>query len=200
MAADADREHRTLLQRAGDGDRPSLDSLLERHLPQLMAFVRLRMGAALRGRESCSDIVQSVCRELIERECRGFEYRGEGAFRQWLCLAALNKIRKRARWHRARPAAAVADADASYRDYCASVFTPSQAAMDREAAGRLEAAFDALPDHYREVITMARIAGMSHAEIGAATGRTEVAARQLLHRALAALTDELTRTGFLRDG
>lgn len=56
-------------------------------------------------------------------------------------------------------------------------------------------------DTDREHRTLLQRAGasLSHAEIGQATGRTEVAARQLLHRALAAPTDELARSGFRRD-
>lgn len=189
--------HADLLQRATTGDAASLGNLLDRHLPQLRAFVRLSMGPALRARESSSDIVQSVCRELIEREWRGFEYRGEAAFRQWLCMAALNKIRKKARWHHARPLAADGGGESAYGEYCASVFTPSHLAMGKEALAAFEEAFDKLPEHFRDVITLARVAGCSHAEIAAATGRTEVATRQLLHRAMAALTSELARAGIV---
>ena len=72
--------------------------------------------------------------------------------------------------------------------------------MGKEALAALERAFDQLPEHFREVITLARVAGYSHAEIAAATGRTEVAARQLLHRAMAALSSELARAGIVPPG
>ena len=50
----------------------------------------------------------------------------------------------------------------------------------------MEAAFDSLPDDYREVITLARIAGLSHAEIARQMARSESAVRMLLSRALVA--------------
>lgn len=200
MASGSDPAHEQLVARAAAGDTPSVGRLLEHHLPQLRAFVRLQMAPALRLRESGSDVVQSVCRELLEKELRGFDYRGEAAFQRWLCIAARNKIRKRANWHRAHPGPPAASVDSSYSRYCASVFAPSRMAMGLEASAAIEAAFDELPQHYREVISMARVAGLSHAEIGATTGRGEVAARQLLHRALAALTVELARRGLLTGG
>ena len=66
--------------------------LLERNMPALQAFIRLRMGNALSARESSSDVLQSVCRELIA--ARGHvHFDGEAAFRSWLYTAALRKIR-----------------------------------------------------------------------------------------------------------
>jgi DNA-directed RNA polymerase specialized sigma24 family protein len=44
-----------------------------------------------------------------------------------------------------------------------------------------------LPEHYREVIALARIAELPHREIAAQLGKTEEATRILLYRALAAL-------------
>ena len=51
----------------------------------------------------------------------------------------------------------------------------------------LEAAFDDLPEHYREVVTLSRIAQLSRAEIARQMGRTEASVRNLLSRALIAL-------------
>ena len=61
-----------------------------------------------------------------------------------------------------------------------------------EALERLEAAFRQLPDDYREVILLARMVGLSHAEIGRQMERTPQAVRVMLHRALARLA-RLTR-------
>jgi RNA polymerase sigma factor (sigma-70 family) len=55
-----------------------------------------------------------------------------------------------------------------------------------ELAQQMELAFDRLPDDYREVITLARIVGLSHAEIARQMGRGEGAVRMLLSRALVA--------------
>ena len=75
--------HETLLARVETGDAPALDALLVRHLPSLEAYVRLKAGAAVRARETLSDVVQSVCVEVL-RDADRFEYRGEAEFRHWL--------------------------------------------------------------------------------------------------------------------
>ena len=50
-----------LLARARAGDAGALHTLLVRHEPLLRTYVRLHADPMLRARESCSDMVQSVC-------------------------------------------------------------------------------------------------------------------------------------------
>ncbi|HEX5053295.1 MAG TPA: sigma-70 family RNA polymerase sigma factor [Planctomycetota bacterium] len=189
------------VQNASRGDEHAIESLLARHLPRLRAFVRLRMGAELRARESASDLVQSACREVLARLDR-FRYRGEANFRRWLFTMALRKIRNRVVFHRAEKRdwrrevpegdhAEVGDLAAVYADFD----TPSAQLDLKERIARLEAAFDGLSDEHREVITLARIVGLSHQEIGEAMGRSEAASRMLLYRALAELGERLDRGG-----
>lgn len=181
---------RELTERAAAGDGTALRELLGRYLPQVRAFVRLRTGPELRAHEACSDIVQSVCREVLEHGDR-FQHPSEEAFERWLYTTVLRKVQNRRRfWIAAkREAGRVADAEgegdpellASYGSFA----TPSQHAMASEEVARIEAAFDRMPADYRQVITLAHIAGLSRAEIAAEMGRTEGAVRVLLHRALA---------------
>jgi RNA polymerase sigma factor (sigma-70 family) len=77
----------------------------------------------------------------------------------------------------------------------ASATTPSLLAMGREGAQKLEEAFDELTDEQRELITMARFAGLSHAEIAAQLGKSEEACRQALRRALVRLSMALSKRG-----
>ena len=69
--------------------------------------------------------------------------------------------------------------------------TLEQAGLDPQAMPlffeRLQRAFSTLPDEYREVITLARVVGLPHAEIAVKLGKSEGAVRILLHRALARL-------------
>ena len=66
-----------LVERATTGDREAVEQLLARHLPRLERYVRLRAGALLRS-EGVSDLVQSTCRELLEKADR-FRFGGEDA-------------------------------------------------------------------------------------------------------------------------
>lgn len=177
---------------------PELTAALERLRPRLMAFVRLHSDPALRAKESCSDLVQSVYREVLENADR-IEYQGDEAFRCWLFTWALNKIRDRQRhWLAQRRDARreVANSATNEHDLLAcyqTLCTPSREAMLHEQIERIEAAFDRLPPQYREVITLSRIAGLSHAEIAARTDSTPGAVRTQLNRALVRLTSELER-------
>jgi len=185
-----------LLRRHGSGDRLALETLLRQHYPSVRAFVRVRMSALLRAHESAEDLVQSACRELLGK-LDGFEYQGEEAFRAWLFTGVLHKLRHRERDLRAqkrdaRREAREADA-ASLAECYASALSPSQQMVAEEQVRALEAAFDSLPEHYREVISLSRLARLSRARVAAVMGRTEDAIRNLLPRALVALASALER-------
>lgn len=188
---------RRLMEAVSRGEGPAIDELIARQLPRLRAFVRLHMSPELRLREASSDVVQSVCRELVEDLGR-FDYRGEGRFRAWLFTAALNKIREKYRFHhrakrdlgreqRASVPQPSEDLLAGYQ----TMSTPSQNVAASEEVARIEAAFDRLPEDHRQVITLARIVGLPHAEIAVRMERTVGAMRQLLGRALIKLNNEL---------
>lgn len=195
-----------LLRRAGRGDEPAVRTLLSRYLPGLRAFVRLHSGRLVRSKESCSDLVQSACREVLEH-ADDFVYGGEAGFKQWLYRTALRKIAHRAEYWRAdrrdarREHAEVrtaGDDSLDVLDCYRAFYTPSQQAMAREELERVETAFDRLSGPYREVIVMAKVMGMSRAEIGVELGRSELAVRTLLSRALAQLANELVKVRELR--
>lgn len=201
MAAPAepsDTGLRQLVQRAGAGDGTALDQLLLQHLPRLRAFVRVRSNAIVRQHESCSDIVQSVCREVLQAAGR-FEFRGDGPFRAWLFRTALNKILERTRSltqqkrdvRRETPI----DGEPDYGGLAAPGPTASQLAAAGELGERMERAFDALPEDYREVIALSRIVGLSHQEIAEQLGRSPGATRMLLSRAMVAFIEALDAQG-----
>ncbi len=183
-----------LAEAAARGDQQALAHLLTRHLPSVRAFVRAHMGPQLRARESTSDIVQSVCRELLTNQER-FQHPGEHGFQAWLFTTARRKIANRARdLDRDKRDAArevgglsesgIAGLGAAY----ARISSPSGNVLRREEVERLETAIDQLPEDQREVITLAHLVGLSRAEIGAQMGKTEEAVRSLLHRAKARLS------------
>lgn len=168
--------------------------LLERHLPGLRAFVRLRAGHVLRAREQTGDLVQSVCLEILTHHER-FQHDGEDGFRRWLYTTALREIINREQYYRAgkrayareaQPAEGTDD-DARLLDCYATFCTPSREAVVREELQRIEAAFDQMPEQYREVVTLSRLLGLSHAQIAQEMGKSEGSVRVLLSRALARL-------------
>jgi RNA polymerase sigma-70 factor (ECF subfamily) len=188
-------ERESMLSQATRGDGDAVARLLEEYLPRVRAFIRLRMGDGLRARESSSDLVQAVCVDLLHRQ-ENFEYRGEAEFRSWLFQAALNKVRERQRFwlsdkrdvrrdHVDRPSADTVRLSEVYKTFG----TPSRQMMVDEHMQRLERAFDQLPEHYQQVVTLARIVGLPHEQIARQIGKTVGATRQILGRALIQLAD-----------
>ncbi len=183
---------RDLVRSTTGGDESALQDLVAQCTPRLLAYVRLHMGPHLREREGSVDIVQSVCREVLEDIQSGFEYRNRGAFLRWLFSTALNKIRDRHRYNqqqRRSPQREVAHPALHETMGYANWMTPSREAMAQEDVERLEHAFDQLPSEYQEVITLARIVGMSRAEIAEEMGKTVGSVQMMLGRAMLKLSE-----------
>ena len=178
-------------------DPASIEALLAAHMAELRAFVGERADRLVLSKESRSDLVQSVCREVVEHAAR-YRYREGDAFVHWLRRTAERKIIDRYRYYTAGKRDALRETGATpgldgldARDGGAR---PSQHAVAAEQAERLQRALDALPAHYRDVIRLARLESLPLAEVAARLGRSEDSVRNLLFRALGALSDTLERT------
>ena len=187
--------HQDLVKRAAGGDRAAADELLEEYLPQLVAYARLRVGTRLRNAESSLDFVDSACLQVLQ-DLSQFELRHDEAdFKRWLYATIERKIIDRARRLRIEVRAAGEARTPSLSDQevplvtraWADMITPSHGAAAREELERVEAAFELLPENYREVILQVRILGRTPAELSGDLAPTPGAVRVLLHRALARL-------------
>lgn len=144
-----------------------LGPLLARHLPGLHTYVRLNLGALLRSREAVSDVVQSAVREVL-KNAPEFEWRGEAAFRSFLCAVAANKILEKRRHHLAqrrdarRTEPEPAD-DATGVD--GRKTTEQIAELDA-----LEQAFGQLEDEERRILSMAFVFEVPTEEIAESLG------------------------------
>ena len=188
----ADDDDRALALRASQGDPNCVEQLLVRYLPRLQAFVRSQVDAKMRIRESVSDMVQSTCREVIANG-PDFEWQGEARFRGWLFTTALNKIRARGRYwdadKRAAPPASVPPEEIG--DAYAQANSPSHVLAGQEAQTSVDKAMAALPEDYRQVVALSRVAELPHVEVARIMGRTEGAVRMLLSRALCELVAQI---------
>ncbi len=188
---DVDRD---LTLRASQGDPQSVEQLLVRYLPRLQAFVRSQVDGKLRLKESISDLVQSTCREAIA-DGPDFEWQGEARFRGWLFTTALNKIRARGRfWDAEKRAARQASVSPDeVGDPYGLANSPSRVFAGQEANSNVEAAMAMLPEEYRQVIALCRVAELPHREVGRIMQRTEGAVRMLLSRALCELVAQIDK-------
>lgn len=162
-----------------------IDVLVARYLPALRAFVRVRMGPELRAKEESTDIVQSVAREILQFADR-FQHGGESGFRDWLFTTAHRKVVDHLQHWRAQKRQQKRDTELP-EELAGLLATPSRHASAREDLLAVERAFDALTDEQRDVVTWSRLLGLSHTEIAARLGKSEVAVRKILSRALARL-------------
>ena len=173
-----------------DGDEPAraaptLRELLPQHLRHLTAFVRTCMTRALRDQESASDLVGSICGDLLRESVR-FEYRGEAQFLAWLRTVAANKIRGRLR-------SARTTAVTLLEEPAGEQATALQLAILVEDLGLLDRAMGMLPEHYRELLVRSHLRGQSRAEMAAGLQMSEAAVANMLVRARAKLAEKLDR-------
>ena len=193
-----EEDSRHLVEEASRGDAAAIENLITRHVEGLQGFVR-RRARDLLERESDADLLQSVCREVLEDVRDGtFRYEGEAAFKQWLYQAALLKIRDRRRYWGAdkrgggrgeeRFRISSESGDPRHVAFLESVCSPSHGLVRREELQIVERAFSQLEEAQRQIIMLARIEGLSHKEIAVRLGISESNSRVLLSRALARLT------------
>jgi RNA polymerase sigma-70 factor (ECF subfamily) len=182
------------MRRPEPSDDPQFEELLQRHLDSLESYVRRNMDATLSTRESCADLVQSVCREVLENR-GGYRYAGERAFRQWLFQVALHKLMDRRRFWRTRKRDSEGPARGDLRwsrdellRLRESIASPSGEASLREELARLEQALGRLSAGDREVIRLVHLQGCSHAEAATRLDCSEPQSRKRLFTALARLS------------
>ncbi len=181
------------IERVRAGDLDAAAALMQAWRSELCSYVERRAGRALLDLESKEDIVQSACREVLGAIDGTPIEDGAQGFKAWLFGATLHKIIDRQRFWKAakRDQRRRVDAhwtSASLDALRATITAPDQAAERSELRERFRLVLDQLPEHYEEVLRLAHMEGLSRAEIGRRTGRSEVAVRTLLARAMARLT------------
>ncbi len=183
-----------LLHHAIAGDRSAIEGLLRLHEPGLLAFLRLRAGPALGGRESAQDVLQDILLQVAQG-LPEFEYRGEAQFRGWLYTLAENRLNERARHHRRakrdlardqRPSDRSGEQVVLAKGY-SSLGGPAADLERREDLERLEAAFEKLSPDDREILSLSYICGLRSHEIAAQLALEEETVRKRKTRARARL-------------
>lgn len=174
MATD-DRDDASLVEHARRGDRRAFGALYERFAPAVHAVL---LGYV--GPHDARDLVQDVFVQALRalHQLRDSERVGP-----WLLAIARSRglnARTRGVDHAALPADVV-DTHGGAADALAT---------RQEADAALEA-LAALPDAYRETLTMRLVEGMSGPEIAARTGKTPGSVRVNLCRGLKLLRERL---------
>lgn len=188
-----DAQTKSLLENASQGDSKAIGELLQDLWPELERFVSVKAGRLVKAKDSAADLVQSVCREVLERvQDQRFEFQGRAELRQWLYQAAVMKMQNRHRFHLAAKRDArreewAGEAPSAAEQLFQYLSTPSVGAARREDWARFEQAFQQLPENFQQILVLIHVDGCNHREAALKMGIQEAYSRVLLSRALARL-------------
>jgi len=175
-----------LIRRVREGDRDSLERLVERHLAPLRRYVSGRLPRWARDLADTDDLVQDTLLRTFSR-MDAFEVRGAGALHAYLRQAVMNRLRDELR----RKGRVPALVDVDELDL-AGEGSPLEETIGREAAARYVAALARLEPEDREAIIGRVEMEYSYAELAAMLGKpTPDAARKAARRALLRLAEEM---------
>ena len=157
-----------------DGNAGAFETLYTRHRGRLYRFV-LR---SVKTRGTAEELFQEVWIRVIEARAR---YTPQARFTTWLYTIAHNLLTDH--WRRKGLALVELDEDTQ----AAAPDDPARQAEARQALSRFAAALEALPPLQRQAFLLHEEGGLSIAEIAAATGANEEAAKSRLRYAMAKL-------------
>lgn len=173
-----------LLAAARRGDRTALTELLSRHQQRVFGFGVKMCGDAEDARDVAQETLMTMARTVRD-------FRGEASLSTWLYTVARSFCIKKRRRTKGAPAVhEPLDAATQARDTEPSP-TPEQMLLGREARETVAAALDRLEPEAREVIVLRDIEGLTATEVAEVTGLTVAAVKSRLHRARAALREQL---------
>ena len=175
------------VERVKGGDYDAFAALFSKYRRRLAALLRYKAGPALLATVEVDDLLQETFLQAF-RDIGRFNYQAPGSFWNWLASIAGHVAQDAARFQgrQKRAGDVVRFRSASNPDGPDPVDakTPTLLLSEKEAVAALFERLEALPPDYREAILLAKIEGLSTAEIAARMGKTREAAALLLHRAL----------------
>ena len=156
------------------GDAGAFETLYKRHRTRLYRFV-LR---SVKSRATGEELFQEIWMRVIEARAR---YVPQARFTTWLYAIAHNHLVDH--WRKRGLTLVALEGD----DIAGSSPDPADHAEARQALSRFALALQALPPLQREAFLLHEESGLSVAEIAAATGSNEDAAKSRLRYAMAKL-------------
>ena len=194
MAAEAES---MLVERLKGGDAGALEILMERYSARIY---RLAYGIT-RNQSDAEEVVQDVFLALF-RKIDTFE--GRAALGSWIYRIAANAALIKRRGKRSKVEVPLEEylpaflpdghreGDRAFllADWSRS---PEAEALTLETRMALNRALDNIPDHYRAVLVLRDVEGLSTEETAEALGESVPTVKMRLHRARMALREQLTR-------
>jgi RNA polymerase sigma-70 factor (ECF subfamily) len=176
-----------LLEKAQAGDAEALSQALERNRRRLTVLVHFKLGPRARQLSDAEDVVQEVYLRAF-RAIGQFTCESPGSLLRWLSAIADHVIVDRTRYSGREKRAGE---EVRFRSESnpagpepADTQTPSRLLAQQEAVARLLDRLNALPEDYRRAILMAKIEGLSTAEMAEQLGKPREAVALLVYRAV----------------
>jgi RNA polymerase sigma-70 factor (ECF subfamily) len=168
-------------------DPSRFESLYRKYVAQIYTFAYYE----LRERQAAEDLTADVFMRALAALPRFREQASVdgSSFRAWLFQIARNALRNERRRLSRHPQAPLEAAVARPAPFD----VPQQVSVRDELAEALRA-IDALPAQRRQALLLRFVHEMSAREIGEVMGKSEVAVRVTIHRALRAVAEQLGRT------
>ncbi len=177
----------TLLEQARAGDQQALSRAFEKYQKRLAVLVHFKLSPDARAFSDVEDVVQDVFLRAY-RDLDRFEYRSPGSFLRWLSAIAdhviVDRVRYQNRERRAGEEVAFRSSSNPGGPEPCDTRTPSRLFAQQEAVERLLDRLAALPEEYRQAILMARVEGLSTAEMAQRLGKSRDAVALLVYRAV----------------
>jgi len=160
------------MRRVAAGDPGAFTALYERHKGRLFSYLVRLTG----NRHIAEDLLQETWLRVYR--ARG-SYQPSGRFQTWLFTIA-----RRLLLDHARRAPGAWESDTEATEALSAPERTEHGAEAKDLLLRVERALSALPPGQREVVLLARFAGLTAEEVATVTGSTPGAIRVALHRAL----------------
>jgi RNA polymerase sigma-70 factor (ECF subfamily) len=176
-----------LIERFRGGEMHAFTALFERYSRRLAVLIHYKLSPEKRRGEDVEEYLQETFLAAF-KDLHRFEYRSPGSFLSWLSRIADHVIANRARaWNRHKRRVELTRFRSNTNPLGpepADSLSPSRILREREALASLLEKLNALPEHYREVILLAKIEGLSTQEIAARLDKPRQAVALLIHRAI----------------
>ena len=169
------------------GNPQALSRAFERHRRRLAVLIHYKLSPQARQFSDVEDLVQETCLRAF-RDLQGFTYQSPGSFLRWLSAIAdhviIDRARYRRRERRAGEEVALRSASNPRGPEPADSRSPSRLFAQREAVERLLRRMDALPEEYRQALVLAKVEGLTTAEMAERLGKSREAVALLVYRGL----------------
>lgn len=197
-------------QRGGGGTQ--LGELLQSYQNYLTLLARAQIGRRLQARISPSDVVQETVMDAV-RDFAQFHGSSEREFLSWLRQILINNLMRCVEQHvkaakrdvrceiSLQQLARKVDQTATHIDrfVLTANQSPSAVASRRELAVVIADQLAKLPDHYRDVIVLRNLEGLSFEDVATEMDRTVGAVRMLWLRAIDRFRTLIEATGIAAD-